>query len=176
VVVDEKNLIMSKTALFAPIALALLAGAVIPFQAAANSSVGKLAGHPLWAALLSLSISVLVIIPTLAAFRVSSPNTTGVLHGPWWLWIGGILGAVYVTAAAALTPKLGAGGFLVCIVAGQLVAAILIDHYGWMGLSPQPVNLARVAGVLLILAGVFLIQGPLGRDAPPSTPSSAPRP
>lgn len=149
---------MSKTALFAPVAMALLAGAVLPFQAAANSSIGRLAGHPLWAALVSLSVSVMVIVPTLVLMRVSAPNTSAAVQGPWWLWIGGVLGAVYVAAAASVTPKLGAGGFLVCVVAGQMVAAVLVDHFGLMGLATKPINFSRVAGVLLILGGVFLIQ------------------
>lgn len=161
---------MNKAALFAPVALALVAGAVLPFQAAANSMVGRLAGHPLWAALVSLGVSVLVIIPTLALLRVSAPDTAAATHGPWWLWVGGVLGAVYVAAAAAITPKLGAGGFLVCVVAGQMVAAVLVDHFGLMGLATKTINLPRLAGVALILGGVFLIQGPGAKTA--ATPAA----
>lgn len=165
---------MSKAALLAPMAMALVAGAVLPFQAAANSTIGRLAGHPLWAALVSLGVSVLVIVPTLALMRVSAPITAAAAHGPWWLWIGGVLGAIYVAAAASVTPKLGAGGFLVCVVAGQMVAAVLVDHFGLMGLTSKPINLSRIAGVALILGGVLLIQG---TGAKASTPTeSAPTP
>ncbi|WP_457329511.1 DMT family transporter [Rhizobacter sp. P5_C2] len=150
---------MSKAAVLAPVAMALLAGAVLPFQAAANSTIGRMAGHPLWAALVSLGVSLLVIVPTLALLRAPTPQTTAVLNGPWWLWIGGVLGAIYVAAAASVTPKLGAGGFLVCVVAGQMVAAVVVDHYGMMGLASKPISLQRIAGVALILCGVFLIQG-----------------
>lgn len=150
---------MSKLAAFAPVALALVAGAVLPFQAAANAAVGRLAGHPLWAALVSLGVSLLVIVPALAFMRVSAPHTAAAAHGPWWLWIGGVLGALYVVAAAAITPRLGAGGFLVCVVAGQMVTAVLADHFGWMGLASRPIALSHMAGIALILGGVFLIQG-----------------
>jgi transporter family-2 protein len=71
--------------------------------------------------------------------------------------VGGILGAVYVGGAAAVTPKLGAGGFLVCVVAGQMVVAMAVDHLGLMGIAPKPVNLLRLAGVALILGGVLLV-------------------
>lgn len=152
---------LGKTALsvFLPIATALLAGAVLPFQAGSNAAVGRALGHPVWGALTSLAVSVIVILPALLVLKVPVPMISKAIHGPWWLWIGGALGAIYVASAAALTPRLGAGGFLVCVVAGQMVAAVLVDHFGLMGLENKPINLARLAGVVLILGGAFLVQG-----------------
>lgn len=69
-----------------------------------------------------------------------------------------MLGAIYVAGAAALTPKLGAGGFLLLVVAGQIIASVLVDHFGLMGLATKPINIAKIAGVVLILGGVFLVQ------------------
>lgn len=66
--------------------------------------------------------------------------------------------AIYVVGASALTPKLGAGGFLLLVVAGQITASVLVDHFGLMGLSPKPINFAKLAGVILIFGGVFLVQ------------------
>lgn len=142
----------------APAGMALFAGAVIPFQAASNATVGRALGHPLWGALISLSVSVIVILPMLLALRAPTPSVGSALQGPWWLWIGGVLGAVYVGSAAALTPKLGAGGFLVCVVAGQMLAAALVDHFGLMGLPTKPVSLISLTGIFLILGGVLLVQ------------------
>lgn len=143
----------------ASLGMALLAGAGLPFQAAANANVGRALGHPFWGATTSLLISLAVMVPMLILAKAPMPNFANALHGPWWLWIGGVLGAVYVVSATALTPKLGAGGFLVAVVAGQMVMAVLVDHFGLMGLDPKPINFMRVLGVLLILGGVFLIQG-----------------
>lgn len=141
-----------------PVGLALLAGAGLPFQAAGNAAVGRALGHPFWGALTSLMISTLVILPMLGAQRASAPAVGSALQGPWWLWIGGVVGAIYVGGAAAVTPKLGAGGFLACVVAGQMVVAMLVDHFGLMGIEAKPVNLVRLAGVGLILGGVLLVQ------------------
>ncbi len=94
----------------------------------------------------------------LGAQRASAPAVGSALQGPWWLWIGGVVGAIYVGGAAAVTPKLGAGGFLACVVAGQMVVAMLVDHFGLMGIEAKPVNLVRLAGVGLILGGVLLVQ------------------
>ena len=128
----------------APVALALLAGAILPFQAASNALVGRLLGHPLWGALVSLAVSVMVVVPALWVLRAPAPAMAQAAAGPWWLWIGGVLGAIYVASAAAVTPKLGAGGFL----------------------GARPVNATRLAGVALILGGVLLVvQGGTARAA-----------
>ncbi|HCI5682776.1 TPA: DMT family transporter [Klebsiella variicola subsp. variicola] len=141
-----------------PAVMAFLAGAVLPFQATSNGAVGKALGHPLWGAVVSLAVSMLVLLPLVWFLRVPAPRLSTALQGPWWLWIGGVLGAVYVASAAAFSPKLGAGGFIVLVVAGQMIAAVLVDHFGLMGLTPRPVTLARLAGVTLILVGAVLIQ------------------
>lgn len=152
--------------LMVPLLMAFAAGAVLPFQAASNSHAGRLLGHPLWGALVSLAVSSLVLLPALVVARAPAPNVVSASHGPWWLWIGGLLGAIYVGSAAAITPRLGAGGFLACVVAGQIIMAIVVDHFGWMGLAPKPVTMARFAGAVLILAGVALVQGlPISREA-----------
>jgi len=143
---------------FIPAVMAFLAGAVLPFQATSNGAVGKALGHPLWGAIVSLSVSTLVLLPLLWFLKVPAPRLSNALQGPWWLWTGGVLGAVYVASAAAFSPKLGAGGFIVLVVAGQMIAAALVDHFGLMGLTPRPVTLARFAGVALLLVGAVLIQ------------------
>ena len=150
-----------------PMALALLAGAAIPFQAASNAALGRSLGHPLWATVASLAISMLVILPLLAALRVPTPRMAAALGGPWWLWLGGVVGVAYITIALLLAPRMGAASFIVAVVAGQMVAALLMDQYGWLGMPVHPVSLARVAGVALILLGMVIVQMQ-------STPSSRP--
>ncbi|AUG05016.1 hypothetical protein CXQ81_27100 [Pseudomonas sp. 09C 129] len=160
----------SKTAILAliPVGLAFLAGVVLPFQAASNAAVGKALGYPLWGALTSLVVSSVVVIAALLVLRIPAPDLGKAFQGSWWLWIGGVLGAIYVGGAAALTPKLGAGGFLLLVVAGQIIASVLVDHFGLMGLTTKPINLAKIAGVVLILGGVFLVQG-AGAPTPSAT-------
>ncbi|MCE5980075.1 DMT family transporter [Pseudomonas sp. JR33AA] len=155
-----------------PVALALLAGAVLPFQAAGNAAAGRALGHWLWGAFTSLTVSMLVVIAALLIIRVPAPDMSKALQGPWWLWIGGVLGAMYVAGAAALTPKLGAAGFLVLVVAGQIITAVLADHYGVMGLRGKPLSLVRVAGVVLILCGVLLVQGTWATASPTHSASA----
>ena len=149
-----------------PATMALLAGAALPFQAIINGMMGKTLGHPLWGAIVSLAVSALVLLPLLWVFNVSAPRLGNALQGPWWLWIGGILGAAYVVCATAYAPKLGAGNFLVLVVTSQMISALAVDHFGLMGLTPRPATLGRIAGVAFILLGAVLIQMP-GKTAAP---------
>lgn len=148
---------MSGTALIS-LFVAVFAGTVVPFQAASNAILGKMLGHPLWATLVSLSISAALVLPTLWLMRAPAPVTAQLAQAPWWVWTGGIGGVIYISAALILTPRMGAASFIVCVVAGQMLSSMLIDHYGLMGLNPRPVHMGRILGVLLILAGVGLVQ------------------
>ena len=143
-----------------PMAMAFVAGAVLPFQATSNAAVGKALGHPLWAALTSLVVSAVVVIAALLILKVQAPDIGSALRGAWWVWIGGILGAIYVGTAAVVTPKLGASGFIILVVAGQIFIALLMDHFGLMGLATKPITAAKLIGAAMILAGVFLVQSP----------------
>ncbi len=148
--------------------IALLAGSAVPFQAASNAVLGKILGHPLWATLVSLAVSAALVVPTLWLMRAPAPLTAQLAHAPWWVWTGGVGGVIYISAALILTPRMGAASFIVCVVAGQMLSSMLIDHYGLMGLTPRPVHAGRILGVLLILAGMGLVQW-----FTPSTPAQA---
>ncbi|TPM38515.1 DMT family transporter [Mesorhizobium sp. B2-3-4] len=145
-------------ATFSLVIAALLAGAAVPFQAGANAMLGRLLGHPLWATVVSLVVSMALIIPVMIAFRVPVPAAGMAFKGPWWIWIGGAAGVLYITAALLLAPKLGAAGFIVAVIAGQMAASLAIDHFALMGFAHRPVTAARFAGFLLIVAGLFVTQ------------------
>jgi len=141
------------------LAAALVAGAAIPFQAGANAMLGRLLGHPLWATMVSLAVSVALAVPVMLAFKVPVPSfATAAATGPWWIWIGGAAGVVYVTAALLLAPKMGAASFIVAVIGGQMMASLVIDHFGLMGFVQRPASLARVAGLVLIVIGLVVTQ------------------
>jgi len=71
---------------------------------------------------------------------------------------GGSLGAAYTTAAIILTPRLGAAATMGFAVAGQLLAGILVDRIGFLGLAVREISFGRVAGAVLLLAGAVLIR------------------
>ena len=81
-----------------------------------------------------------------------------VAAGRWWILSGGVIGAYILTAAIFVGPKIGALGLFSLIVTGQMLATILLDHYGWLGFPAAPINLGRIAGAGLRIAGVVLVQ------------------
>jgi len=140
-------------------AIALTAGALVSYQAGANATLGRAIGHPLWATVVSLTVSLLIAIPVMIALRVSVPTVgQAATQLPAWAWLGGIAGVIYVTSALLLTPRMGATNFIICVVAGQILASLLIDHFGLVGLPVREVNLGRVAGAALIFIGMLLVQ------------------
>ncbi len=71
---------------------------------------------------------------------------------PWWAYLGGTVGVVFIAAGSWLISKIGAAQTALLIIAGQMVFGVLIDVA--MG---APGNLwARILGVSLILAGMWV--------------------
>lgn len=148
-----------------PLLIALLAGAAVPFQAGSNAALGRLLGHPLWAAGGSLLVSLMMLVPALLLMRAPMPQLQNLAQAPWWAWLGGVAGVIYITAALVLTPRLGAAGFIVCVIAGQVLSSLLIDQFGLMGLPEKPVNLPRLLGVAMIVGGMLVVQWGTARSA-----------
>jgi transporter family-2 protein len=140
------------------LALAVIAGAVVPFQSAINANLGRGLGHPLWATLASLLVSIVVLLPVMLALRLPLPSLAFITKAPLWMWAGGAFGVCFISLALMLLPKLGASGFIALALAGQVVASLVLDHFGLFGLVERQMTLPRVSGVVLLLAGVVLIQ------------------
>ncbi|BDB22825.1 hypothetical protein Tamer19_35550 [Cupriavidus sp. TA19] len=144
--------------LLLPLATAVLAGAVIPFQAGANATLGRSLGHPLAATLVSLLVSLAALLPLLWLLRVPLPAASILARAPAWTWIGGVLGVFYISAALVMAPRLGAAGFIAAVVAGQVLAALLVDQFGLAGFAARAMTPGRLAGAALIVAGMLVMQ------------------
>ena len=138
--------------------LAAFAGAVVPFQSAINVNLGRGLGHPLWATLASLVVSILVLLPIMLAMRLPLPSLAFIAKAPMWMWAGGAFGVCFISLALVLLPRLGASGFMALALAGQVVASLLLDHFGWFGLVERQVTLPKLLGAVLLIGGVVLIQ------------------
>lgn len=138
--------------------LALAAGAGLPVQAALNAEMARHAGRPEWAAFVNFAVGILALAAWLAASRAPPPALASLGRAPGWAWTGGVLGAFYVSAVVLLTPRLGVAVTLVLSVAGQMVAALAVDHFGALGLASRPVTPSRALGAALLVIAVFLIR------------------
>lgn len=141
------------------VGLAFLAGAALSIQAAMNAVLAGGAGHPLWAAVISFSVGLIALLLVGAVARAPLPALGMVSVLPWWAWIGGALGAVYIASSIIVIPKLGAASLVALVVAGQMLTSLALDHFGAFGLQEQGLTIWRAFGALLLIAGVVLIRG-----------------
>ncbi|MGQ7288313.1 DMT family transporter [Vreelandella venusta] len=153
-------------------AVAVIAGALVPFQAGSNAELGRALGHPLWATLVSLVVSMLVVIPIMIVMQVSPPALGTIRHIPAWAWLGGVAGVIYISSALVLVPRVGATNFIVCVIAGQLITSLLLDYHGWLNLPVREVSIGRLAGVTLVLVGMVTVQWFSPTNASPHQSSS----
>ena len=136
----------------------LLAGALMPLQAGVNAQLARWVGHPVTASLVSFAVGTLALFAYSAALRPELPTFGALVAAPWWVWVGGLLGAVFVTAAAAFAPRLGAATFISVTIAGQVLVSVLLDHFGAVGFAARPVTPLRLLGALLLVGGVLLVR------------------
>jgi len=141
------------------VAGAILAGSFISIQGPINAQLAAKVGHPLVAATISFIAGTLALI-VVAAFVARDQANFSVIPtlAPYLLVGGGLLGAMYVTSNIVLTPQIGIAAVIALGIAGQMVASLLLDHYGAMGLVARELSVGRMAGAFLVLAGALMVR------------------
>ena len=144
-------------AMLFPILLVLFGGAMIAVQAPTNAMLAKAGGSPVLAALISFGVGTVALLATWLASG-NRPGTSAFASLPWYAWVGGLYGAFFVAIAAYAAPRIGLASLITIGVAGQIAAALWLDHIGALGLPREPINLGRVIGALLVDAGVVMVR------------------
>lgn len=141
-------------------ALALLAGLLMASQSAINGHLGLLIGSSVKAALISFAIGTLALICIAVCLRlkIRVQVPAGKTSNPWWMWAGGILGALYVFGMAFLVPVLGTGLTVILALTGMMSGSLLVDKFGLLQAPKRPVTLLQVVSLLVMLAGIALIR------------------
>jgi len=147
---------MSNTIYF--MVLAVVAGAMMPTQAATSNKMAVVIDSPILAAFISFFIGTLGLLVYVVASGTPLSNMWNAKDAPAVAWIGGLLGAFFVTTTVLLAPRLGVAMTFSLIVLGQMLITLIIDHFGLLGVPVQQVTLSRVAGILLVIGGVVLIR------------------
>ena len=136
--------------------LAILAGAMIAIQSVLNAALGEKTGHLGSVLILTLvSVSVLFILIRLFPSTADLRQLPGLSQ--WYLYLGGILGIAILAAPIFLIPRIGATATLTGLVMGQLLLAVLIDHFGAFNVQRVEIDLTRLFGVILLALGAYLI-------------------
>jgi len=138
--------------------LALLAGVGLPTQAGINAQLGLWTRSSISAALISFAVGTLALSIATVTMAPPLPLWSSAAALPWWIWSGGVMGAFFVAASTFIAPQLGATTMLALILAGQIVASVLFDHFGLLGYPLHPLNIQRSLGLLLLIAGVIMIR------------------
>jgi transporter family-2 protein len=137
--------------------LGLSAGFGLTVQVGMNSQLRRNLGSAYPAALVSLLVGTAALVALMLVTRTPLPSRDTLSSIPLWAWFGGILGAFYVTISTVVAGELGASSLLALTIAGQLAMALVVDHFGWLGLPENPITVTRLLGVALLGAGVWLI-------------------
>jgi transporter family-2 protein len=138
--------------------LALMAGAGVAAQAPINARLRTVLGAPLWAAVGQFVVGLGLLVVLALATRQPAPTFDEVPKHPWWVWAGGACGATFIVVSIVLTPRMGTAVTLATITAGQMVAALALDHYGWLGAPTIRLSLLRALGAGLLFAGIALMR------------------
>jgi transporter family-2 protein len=139
------------------IIMALLSGAFLPIQGGINTRLGKEIASPVHASLISFLVGAVVVL-IYALFARQQVQLGGLKTAPVYLWTGGLLGAFYVTVIILAFPKIGPALTFGLVVAGQMIMSVLLDHFNILVVQPHPINIWKLLGVCLIIAGVIIIR------------------
>jgi transporter family-2 protein len=137
------------------LALGFLAGMANALQGAVNAQLRAAVRDPLWATLLSFLVGTAALVLLIAVTRAPVPAH---LPARPVVWTGGLLGVLFVCAAIVLVPRIGAGTMIGLMVAGQMAAALLLDHFGLLGVPEHATTPGRLFGAVLVVAGVLLLR------------------
>jgi transporter family-2 protein len=138
------------------VVVAAAIGGVVTTQAPLNSQLGRTVGG-LQASVVALGVSFTALL-ALAALTDGLGGLRRIGDAPWHVVIGGgLAGALYVGSIVWTVRALGVGGLTALTIAGQLGVAIVIDHFGWLGVERSPITVAKLTGVALLALGTWLV-------------------
>jgi len=140
------------------ISLSVLAGAMIPFQSAMNTQLGKSLQSPYYAALTVFVVAAISLTLYNLVSQQALPNSGQFADAPRWSYLGGILGGAYILLIVICAPKLGIGNVTLMVLLGQVIAALLIDQFGLFNAPVHVISWQRIAGVLFVIVGVYMVQ------------------
>jgi transporter family-2 protein len=142
------------------VAMALTVASVVGLvlQQILNADLRASLGSAAWAGLISYVGGTLCMILFVLAMRDGIPSMAALTRTHWFSWTGGIFGAIFIAVAVLFIQRLGAATFIALLIAGQMLASLLFDHYGLLGLPQHPADATRLIGAALLVGGVILIR------------------
>ena len=139
--------------------LTLLTGALLPIQAILNTRLGKQTGGSLMGSLLSFIVGLIcLLVLNLVTNTSAVVNLKPATVMPWYIWLGGFLGAIFVGYITWVNQQQGVALTFALVVSGQVFCSLVIDHFGLLGSAVRTITLEKIVGAVLIIAGIVLIK------------------
>ena len=139
--------------------LTLIVGGLMPVQAILNTRLGRQIGGPLMASLMSFSVGLICLLILNFCINASAiMQLRNSAAGPWYIWMGGVIGAIFVGYITWVNQQQGIALTFALAVSGQMFLSLLIDHYGLFGAAIRTITLEKIIGVALIICGIVLIK------------------
>ena len=135
----------------------IIAGVAMSIQSGINAQLRVAIQHPLLAAFISFIGGTLALGILLLFSKQTIPGMTAYSGIEWYKFIGGFLGAFIVFVALISVQEIGASNMIVLIIAGQLLTAVMMDHFGILGMRTNPISIQKMLGILLVIAGAWLV-------------------
>lgn len=137
--------------------LPVLAGVAMAIQSGINSQLRIAINHPFVAAFVSFFVGTIALIFILLLSKQPLPPFSAYNGIDWYKFSGGLFGVFVVTVTLLSVKEIGVANMFVLVIAGQLITAVSMDHFGVLGLNVSPVTLKKLAGILFLITGVWLV-------------------
>jgi transporter family-2 protein len=133
------------------------AGSFLSIGAAANARLMIALRSPIAAATINFLVG-FAILTLVLVFSTKPDNLTLFGVTPWWAFLGGLLGAIFVTINTLIVSQLGLTATTIVVVFGQMLMSVIIDKLGWFSEEPYPLTLSKFLGIILLIVAIVLIQ------------------
>lgn len=138
------------------LAIGLLVGITMTIQGILNTALADRVG-----VYGSVFIGVVINFTLITLIMLITPGSFPIRNWPgwnkWYLYLGGVLGIFILTAIVIILPRLGATQGFIYIIGGQLIASVIFDHFGLLGMDKAPLNPIKLVGILFFVVGAYLV-------------------
>lgn len=138
--------------------MAFIAGIAIATQASINAQLGSILKNSMFATVVAFGSGLLFTLIIVSIITKEPPSLSIIRTVPFYLWFtGGLLSAFAITTIYWLIPQLGVGSVVSYMLAGQLMLAMVVSHFGWFGTPISPITLSKLIGIILLVSSIIFI-------------------
>lgn len=134
------------------------AGSLLAIGLAANARLKQTLHSPIAAATVNFLVGSIILTLLVASGLFKPPNFQQFANVPWWAFLGGLLGAVFVSLSTLTIPKLGLTTATLSVVCSQMMMSLCVDQFGWFGVPIHPLNFSRIFAIVMLILAIALTQ------------------